>query len=484
MIDVIISFRKWLDKVSNLKFWPLMATALTLLLMSGCASNYYTTAVRLQQRNNYLGAIENYDEFIARSSNGAMITKALNNRSKAYHNLGIQALESNHYRLAARFFYLANTLASDEKMVDAHYTLANIAYSRGEMEQSLAIINFIIDTYPHLPVIPEIIFRRIELNHQYEQDKEKIWKDYVRLADRYNEDDLVRQAIPIIDSYMPEYILDAKRVSDKEGFDTAIKNLLYLNRYPHSYQDIVTNEIGLLYFEMAEGAQEEESYFDAERYYRFAVEYDPQLRQVVDERLNQMVSAMISFGDSLLTKRKVDEAKDLYQLTYAIIPNNQAAREAISRAEVLQENIEAAEGLFRQAEENEKEGNIVEALRLYRLSYQRDRLQQTADKIFLMTNLIEIEKNPVAFARTIIEEYKNGLILRNLQETASRLRALHGDDVRVSGWRIMLSTGANRYELRYDVTSPSESNYYIWQVNLLNRALTPLNKDSQEIMED
>ncbi len=37
---------------------------LLLLIFTGCSSNYYFTANRLKQRSNFLGAIENYDEFI------------------------------------------------------------------------------------------------------------------------------------------------------------------------------------------------------------------------------------------------------------------------------------------------------------------------------------------------------------------------------------------------------------------------------------
>ena len=63
------------------------------------------------------------------------------------------------------------------------------------------------------------------------------------------------------------------------------------------------------------------------------------------------------------------------------------------------------------------------------------------------------------------------------------LRAYNPNEIRDSGWKFMISSGQFKYEARYDLVTPTISYYYVWQVNLRDRSITPLNKLSEKLME-
>jgi hypothetical protein len=66
---------------------------------------------------------------------------------------------------------------------------------------------------------------------------------------------------------------------------------------------------------------------------------------------------------------------------------------------------------------------------------------------------------------------------------AELLRRHKASDIRDSGWKLLLSSGQYRYEARYDLLTPNETFLYIWQINLRDRSVIPLNKLSEALME-
>lgn len=463
---------------SKILFWGMLFIA-GFLLCSGCASNYYVTAYNLQQRGRYIGAIENYDFFIARSRDGAMITKALNNRALAYYQLGLQAQERQNYRLAIRFLYLANNEEADERIIECYLAILDDTEIRDDPQEAMELCNFIIDAYIHIPSVSEVIYRRLMIIHEYLDDIQAILRDYELLVEHDAENVFLSHATEILDHHMPIYIEQAKSYPD----DEAIDRLLNILDYTSTYQDVINKEIGELYFKLADQYRSEENFQVATEYYSLAVEYSPEIQKEISQRLDKTVIQMIAMGDELLNQRKIEEAIVAYNDTFKIIPDNQAAQRAIEQAKLYRQNIDRALDLFNQALQLEKQERYQEARRLYRESYSFDNLPRTAEKISLMSNLLEIERDPEDFARKIITEYKGGLIVKNLNNIARRIeQELDDDEVNVSGWRVMLSTGTHRYEIRYDITSRLKNHYFIWQVNLLNRQLTPLNEISSNVM--
>jgi len=456
------------------------AAIIIIILSAGCTSNYYVTGHNLQQRGNYVGAIENYDQFIARSDDGAMVTRALNNRAEAYYQLGLQAMTRENYPVAIRFFYLANTEKADLKLIDSYLKLIESSLQENKIAKTLELCDFVINTYRHIPSIHGVIYQRLLIFHEHNEDHQAVLTNYKLLVEYDKDLEYLLNARTILDHYMPIYIEETRSYPDEE----ALEILLLLLDHTLTYEDLIRKTIGSLYFRIADEYRNSARFQEAENFYILAVEYDPVLQNLITERLNQTVNQMVAHGNHLLRERRIDEAIEIYNQTFAIIPGNQAALRAINNANTLRQNIEEAERLYNQAQEMERQERYQEALRLYQQSYNRDNLQRTSDKIFLMNNLIEIERNPEEFARSIVREYKNGLIERKLSEITSNLRAEQNpEEVRISGWRISLSTGTHRYEIRYDITSRTDNYYFIWQVNLLNRQLTPLNRISSDIME-
>ncbi len=84
------------------------------------------------------------------------------------------------------------------------------------------------------------------------------------------------------------------------------------------------------------------------------------------------------------------------------------ARQAIERVRITQENIARAAQLFRQAELTEASGKVADALKLYQQANGLDSNPETRTRISIMQNTIEADRNPLAFARKIINEYRNG----------------------------------------------------------------------------
>jgi len=73
---------------------------------------------------------------------------------------------------------------------------------------------------------------------------------------------------------------------------------------------------------------------------------------------------------------------------------------------------------------------------------------------------------------TRIRQQKNELAKRNKE-----------GEIRDSGWKILLSTGQFKYEARYDLLTPTETFLYIWQINLRDRSVIPLNKLSEALLK-
>jgi len=123
-------------------------------------------------------------------------------------------------------------------------------------------------------------------------------------------------------------------------------------------------------------------------------------------------------------------------------------------------------------------------LNLYRQANNLDSQQEFSAKISQMQNLIAAQADPAAFARRVINEYRGGILnIRIQRQKQELLRAYNPNEIRDSGWKFMISSSQFKYEARYDLVTPTISYYYVWQVNLRDRSITPLNKLSEKLME-
>ncbi|MGC9362550.1 MAG: hypothetical protein ACP5F3_06445, partial [Candidatus Syntrophosphaera sp.] len=136
------------------------------------------------------------------------------------------------------------------------------------------------------------------------------------------------------------------------------------------------------------------------------------------------------------------------------------------------------------AQKAEAAGNYREALTLYRQADDLDAKPEYREKAAQMQNLILAEEDPTGFARRIITQYKGGLINSRVQAKKEELLGeFNPNEIRDSGWKVMITPGQYRYEVRYDLVTPTVFYYYVWQVNLKDRSITPLNKLSESLMK-
>ena len=122
------------------------------------------------------------------------------------------------------------------------------------------------------------------------------------------------------------------------------------------------------------------------------------------------------------------------------------------------------------------------AKELYQESYKLSSKKLADNKSKEMDNYIRAESNPSTFALEIIRDYKKSIIKRNVDKKLAGMVQEFGDQVSSSDWKAVYSYGEFNFEVRIDIFSPSESNYFAWRVNLIDRTISPLNKDSENMM--
>jgi len=304
------------------------------------------------------------------------------------------------------------------------------------------------------------------------------------LYDEYPEHKYELMARPALHDYTSNLIEYAGTLAETGFFRDALAILFELSRYPVADQNRVSHLISEVYQTQAEIAIADQNYLEADRFFRLAVEYYPDNAQMIQNRLVQIAGLFIVKGNEYLAVNDFTNALLHYRKTFDIIPNFQAATDAIYRLNEIRINIQRAEQLVTQADKLEAQSNFSEALTLYQEAVRLDNKPEYREKIAQMQNMLEAERNPVAFAQRIINEYRNGLLNTRINNVKRDLLKLYKpNEIRDSGWKIMLSTGQFRYEARYDILTPRETYFYLWQINLRDRSIVPLNKISEALMK-
>jgi len=455
------------------------------LLLSACAPSNYSTAHNLYARGRYAAAIESYDHYLGISENGATATQAELERGEAYYQLGLRAMELERWKLAVRFLYLSNLPKADDELDRCYFVLAGQALERQDYDTAMQYYTLVVNYLPGSELIPQIHFERIRLQMDVYHNDEMAWGDYVALYDSYPDSPFMEQAQPYADRFLSVFIDQVLSMQYSVGYEPVIDQLKLLAQYPSSYRNDIYLDISEMYDKLAEQCVEQKDYIKAEQSFREVVNYNPARRESVDRRLREIAGLFIQRGNELLAQRQIDDAVQLYRKTFDIIPGYEPAVSAVMKAEMLRRNIAAADSLWGVALSAEQQKHYEEALRLYRQANVYDPLPRYADKIFLVTNLINIEQDPVGFAKSIVSQYKSGRILQRINQLVSRLVAQYGRDNVTSSpeLQFMLSIGEAKYEVRYDITTPDDSYYLVWLVNLLDRSVTPLNKKSEELIQ-
>ncbi|HPT73206.1 MAG TPA: hypothetical protein PLE74_13100 [Candidatus Cloacimonadota bacterium] len=468
----------------KLRYRFVLLSLLVLLFMTGCETSRYKHAHSIYEAKNYAGAILAMDDYIKTAKNGAYITRAEMDRSDSYFQLGKLSMEKKNWKLAIRLFILANSDQADHLLDHCYYQLAEDAFQSGDITTGLLYYDLIVNEVPSSELVPDILLRKIRIALDTYHDIRKAWQVYMVLYNRFPESPVEIEARPLISSFISQDVADAVEVGKKKEYDRALATLFEIKKYPVGDKISIGNEIANIYFAKADSDIGSKNYMDAVNNLKLAVQYSPDKKDFADQKLRSIAAVYIDLGNAEVRKRNFDDGIHYYQESFKIIPDYAMANKLIQDANTLRKNIDTAGDLVKAGEQFEMNRKFKEALENYQRAYDLDRQDEYSRHIFLVSNIIEAEKNPETFAYRIITEYKGGKLTKAIAaKKKSLLLTNKADDVKDSGWKIMHSPGQYKYEARYDLYTLDQSFFYVFQVNLKERLIVPLNKLSENLMQ-
>jgi len=455
-----------------------------LMLMTACEINRLSSATEHYDSGRYAAAILEADKLVEVGQNGAIITRAEMIRSSSYLELGKTAEARDNRSLAIRFYKLANSDEADLALAELYYRLGEDAMKEGNLPLAKLYMDDIIREIPRSPLAPQVLLRRININMEEYRDRDAVWEDYKTLYDSYPNNVYEIQARYYVRQFIDSKIDYAEMLLQEGYFEDSLRELFELSLYPVVDSQEINRMISDVYQAQADELFEDGKYQEADSLYRIAVQYNPAKQAVVDAKLVGITDLYVREGDRLLEARDFEAALNQYRTAFEIIPDYPPARDAIARLNRLQDDIMEAARVAGEASRMESSQLFAEALRLYNQAYTLDPQAEFREKAQNMQNLIEAQDDPTGVARRIINQYRGGLLLRRIEAKRAQILEDHDQsDVRDSGWRILLSTGQYKYEARYDILTPTETFLYVWQINLRDRSIIPLNRLSEALMQ-
>ncbi|MDD3501142.1 MAG: hypothetical protein PHE19_01805, partial [Candidatus Cloacimonetes bacterium] len=417
-----------------------------LLLLTACTSKYQRAKIAYEA-GNYPIAIEDYDNIINKSDNGYEITLSELDRSESYYQLGMRAFERKNYNLAIRLFYLANSDKADDKIIDSYLEILDKSKSEDNNEMVIAIYDYIITNLYKSPRVPKYIFERANLIYDWYDDEQTVWADYCIMNEYFPESEYVAKTQVIVDKFLLSWVNHLANQKNNKDADLSdiIGKLMYLKSQPNSYHKEISNEIALIYIQMAESEIVGEHYVKAKKLFQDALEFDANQANYVQKRLEDICQIFINEGNELLNEKKIDEAITQYSRSFQIIEEYTKATNAITRAEQRRRDIAQSLNLKEEGVQLERKKKYQEALKKYQQAAVLDKTRELDKLIFEVSNIIEIEKDPRAFAMKVLREYKNGLIVKGVNDLRLDLKEEWGESLRDSGWKTI--GAATRYKI-------------------------------------
>ena len=383
---------------------------------------------QLYMKSNYVMAIKHFDDFLETSDNGALSTQAELERSDCYYQLGVKAYDNRNWLLASRLFFLSNSSIADDKLDDCYFELAKKQLLEHSLTSALEYYHNIVTYIQDSEYIPEILYNRIKIYIEMGNNL-SAFNDYHFLWENHPDNSYRLEIQPFIDDLMPSFIDEALSFRDSLNYDIAVDMLKKLSQYPSTFQGNIFIHISDLYL------------------------------------------------------LKFDEAIEIYKNCYKILPEYQVCTTLINEVNDKKKSYLSALEFENIAMQYEEKKEYTPAYSNYNKSYNLFKTDRVRDKIYIMSNLIQAERNPKAFAEKIVKDCKKGVIPAGVNAVESSLVAQYGDQVSTSGWKVYYAIGEFKYEVRFDLLSPGENYYYAWRVNLKTRQITSLNKISEDMMK-
>ncbi|HHV36676.1 MAG TPA: hypothetical protein GXX77_02435 [Candidatus Cloacimonetes bacterium] len=459
------------------------AFLLAVMLISGCEMNKLNNAEALYRQKSYVGAIEAADQLIRTANNGAIATRAEILRGDSYLALGMMALERDNRPLAIRFLKLANSPDADHELASLYYRMGEEVYEEGDLVKAMSYMQDILREIPETELMPMVAYRRINIFVDEYKDYDAAYEEYKALYDNYPDHEYELLAREEVKKFIDMRVEYATRLLNGGYYTDSFRELFELSQYPVVEIGVVNALIGDVYMAQGEQFVQEEDYIEADRLYRIAVQYNPHKEGEVKSRLEGIIGLYITKGNELMGERRFDEARLHYNKSFDIIPDYEPANLALAALDKRESDIARAIELVEEAEEYERKGQIADALRLYNQAIALDALPIYQERARLAQNMVEAERDPLAFAQRILYSHRNGIIPRRVEEKRQDiLKEYKSNEIRDSGWKFLLSSGQYKFEARYDLLTPVTTFLYVWQINLRDRSIIPLNKQSEEMM--
>lgn len=457
---------------------------LILLSFSACEINRLNRAEDLYNAENYTLAIKELDDLIRVAKNGAYRTRAELIRGNCYLELGNLAQANQDVPLSIRFYKLANNEAADTELGKTYLRLSQQAYRAENKALAMRYLNDVLREIPESSLVPEVMLRRISILMDEYHDHNSTWEDYKFLHDNFPNNPFELQARRYVAQFIENKVNYAVTLSESGYYTDALKEFFDLARYPVVDGERINKLIANVYQAQAEEYIDAQDYLQADRMFRIAIQYNPEKAAEIQRRLEAITALYIQKGNGLMAARDFENALIHYQKVFDIIPDYAPAQDAIRNLYKKQSDIAQAAQIFKDAERLESSEKYNDALGLYRQAWNLDPLPEYQSHIQTMQNILEAQKNPKAFAQKIINDYKGGQILKRVAaKRAEVMQNYKANEIRDSGWKILLSTGQFKYEARYDLLTPNDTFLYVWQINLKDRSIIPLNRLSEELMK-
>ncbi len=256
-----------------------------------------------------------------------------------------------------------------------------------------------------------------------------------------------------------------------------------LSQYPSKFQDDIFVHISDVYLLKADEALTKKDYELVRAYLDLAIDNDETKKKSVNKRALDICSQIVKEGDELVASFQFDKAVEKYNKCFILIPEYTDCINLINDTNDKKQRYQSALEHENQALQYESDKEYASAYTQYNKSYKLFQTKRVKEKMYIMGNLLQAEKDPKAFAEKIIKEYKNGIIPEGVSAIESSLIAQYDDQVDASGWKVYYALGEYKYEVRFDLLSPEENYYYAWRVNLKTREITSLNKISEDVMK-
>ncbi len=428
--------------------------------------------------SNYATAIEHYDNYLASHSQSSLATRAELERSDCYYQLGYKAYEKQNWLLASRLFYLSNSIIADSKLDECYKELAIQVISKNDTIKAMEYYRYIIQYLPDSELIPEMLFNRCNI-YLAKAENLTAFDDYHQLWTNFPDSDYRKSIQPKIDILLPDFMQEALQMKANKEYKAALDVCFRLSLYPSQLQSDIINEIGNLYWLMAESEIAQNNLRTARKYYDNVYEYCPERKVKALARIEEICNDFIISGSEMEKVLKFDEAIFTYQECFKLVQNYSRAEEKIAMARETKSKYLQAMVKMHDAEEKERIKEHKQALTLYTQSNNLFSTKEAKNKIFIMQNILEAEKDPKTFARNIVSDYQNGLLLTKVSIVEDYMVERFGDVVKPSGWKVTYSIGMYKYEVRYDLLSTFGNFYFAWRVDLKTRTVSPSNKISE-----